>query len=1343
MQTEKRWHINKIGFFNFWLYQEEEFNFIDGRLLLRGQNGSGKSITTQSIIPFILDGNRNPSRLDPFGSKDRRMEYYFLGDGEKEESTGYLYVEFKKKGEEQYRTVGIGQRAKKNTPMDFWGFVITDGRRIGKELSVYKAVGNQKIPRTKIEMQNALGENPFTTKQKEYKDYVNKYLFGFAQIEEFDRFTDLLIKLRGSKLSKEFNPTKIYDILNTSLQVLSDEDMRNMVEAMERMDNIQLNLDNRLATKKDLDKILFEYNKYNEYMLYKKSKAFLDKKRLADELEKRDITLLNDIKKKEEMLDSNKKALINQRDEKNNLLVKKEAFARWDIETSNQKLQTLKKEMENLDHVIHVLEEKIELTKEGIRKKEATIREQEQSNHKLDETILEDKNQLDELNETVEFSLHKEMVHQLMDKESSEDLTLYKKRIQQLKEEVAQLKNQKLKLEEMSKKIFGKREEIEKANALLTELTVDYQAAERTVDQEKNTLLNGFYEAEKNFVEYLVNEDYLKEMNSIVAYYTLNDSKKIYQRLSDRYSYYQIALNDQKSKVVLEIGAMKKQKEKLEKEFEEIAAEKGAIFHRKAEKLESRELLKNQKILFEPFYEVFDFEDTLNESERNHLEEQIVESGLIDTLVVAKKDYHKTMSLIKSAQDVVICVDQKGKSTFNKLKIVSNHPEIVESAKIVLTHIYQEKIEGAQFVFVKNGAFQNGILQGQVNPAQSASLIGEASRQRKKQALLDEKRKEIDSVEQKIQEYRAEERVIANRLEQLLEEYKNLPTTKDIDTAFIQLEQSNRLVLDQKKELDKLSTEMDKIQGEYKAENRKYLETATLYPYQQNLSTYEEVLEDCAEYEEILDRCNRNKPLLVEKGKSIKVEKGSLEEKIESLDEQLGSQIQKRQEYRKKETEAKTVQEFLNRPDIVEQYIQMKNVLLRLDQIEEEILQLEKQIASSENDILRDREKQQESEISLKNVQKEVRRLEEYFKEELQLKLVFEEENPYDGALKASQIQDSSYLREEVQFIQSRLDEVYTKNSSMLGEYKARMENIFDETGFEGMLRKRMVIVASWRGKKLPILEFSQELEKEIKETQELIRAEDKKLFEVILFDTLSRKTKIYINQSREWVENMSQMMQKMDTSMGLSFALSWKPNKAQGDQIDTVELQSLLTKDHTILSSQDIDKVANHFRGKINATKQRIEERNEGINYMDLVREALDYREWFTFELSYFRNQSGKKALTNSEFNKFSGGEKAMAMYVPLFAAINAQFKKVENPDAPRIVALDEAFAGIDDKNIALLFGMVGSLDFDYIMNSQSLWGCYSSVKELSIIDLIRPKDSPLVTTIKYHWNGKEREMI
>ena len=64
----------------------------------------------------------------------------------------------------------------------------------------------------------------------------------------------------------------------------------------------------------------------------------------------------------------------------------------------------------------------------------------------------------------------------------------------------------------------------------------------------------------------------------------------------------------------------------------------------------------------------------------------------------------------------------------------------------------------------------------------------------------------------------------------------------------------------------------------------------------------------------------------------------------------------------------------------------------------------------------------------------------------------------------------------------------------------------------------------------------------------------------------------------------------------------------------------------------------------------------------------------------------------------------------------------------------------GVDDKNIESMFMMVEDLDFDYIMNSQVLWGCYRSVKRLRICELLRPLNSSVITVINYIWNGKVR---
>ena len=95
---QNRWHANKLGLINFWYYDEQEFCFAKGRLLLRGSNGSGKSVTMQSAIPLLLDGNANPERLDPFGSHDRKMSGYLLEEGDVSLRDEEDYMELAEKG---------------------------------------------------------------------------------------------------------------------------------------------------------------------------------------------------------------------------------------------------------------------------------------------------------------------------------------------------------------------------------------------------------------------------------------------------------------------------------------------------------------------------------------------------------------------------------------------------------------------------------------------------------------------------------------------------------------------------------------------------------------------------------------------------------------------------------------------------------------------------------------------------------------------------------------------------------------------------------------------------------------------------------------------------------------------------------------------------------------------------------------------------------------------------------------------------------------------------------------------------------------------------------------------
>ena len=270
-----RWQANKIGLINFWYYDEQEFPFVKGRMLLRGSNGSGKSVTMQSVVPLLLDGNMSPERLDPFGSRDRKMSSYLLEENDgREERTGYLYLEFKRKDSETYLTIGMGIRAKRNKPLDKWYFSLTDGRRIGKDFFLYKDMG-EKVTLSKKELENRVAEGGRVfDRQADYMDYVNRQIFGFETADEYKEMVDLLIQLRTPKLSKDFKPSVINDILSDSLQPLSDEDLRPMSEAIENMDMMNMNLKGRREARGAAEKINAVFQKYNKLLLCEKADRY-------------------------------------------------------------------------------------------------------------------------------------------------------------------------------------------------------------------------------------------------------------------------------------------------------------------------------------------------------------------------------------------------------------------------------------------------------------------------------------------------------------------------------------------------------------------------------------------------------------------------------------------------------------------------------------------------------------------------------------------------------------------------------------------------------------------------------------------------------------------------------------------------------------------------------------------------------------------------------------------------------------------------------------------------------------------------------------------------------------
>ena len=66
------------------------FDFAGGRLLLRGHNTSGKTKALELLLPFCLDGDISPKKLDPFGSVHKDMKWNLVGCSEDDKRVGYV-----------------------------------------------------------------------------------------------------------------------------------------------------------------------------------------------------------------------------------------------------------------------------------------------------------------------------------------------------------------------------------------------------------------------------------------------------------------------------------------------------------------------------------------------------------------------------------------------------------------------------------------------------------------------------------------------------------------------------------------------------------------------------------------------------------------------------------------------------------------------------------------------------------------------------------------------------------------------------------------------------------------------------------------------------------------------------------------------------------------------------------------------------------------------------------------------------------------------------------------------------------------------------------------------------
>lgn len=1338
-----RWLMNRLGFVNFWLYDVEEFPFRGGRLLLRGANGAGKSITTQSFIPFILDGNHRPERLDSFGTKDRKMDFYLLGDGDRDESTGYLYLEFKKPDVEHYCTLVIGMRAQKNKGISFWGFCLCDGRRIGYDLCLYREAGSQRLPLSKQEAKNALNDpGNWADSTTEYKKLINDRVFQFPDIDQYEQFITLLIQIRAPKLSKDFKPSLVQDILNSSLQPLSDNDLQAMVDAMEKMDSIQGNLEQLERAQNSAGIIRNEYTRYNQYMLAQKARAFLRHHDETENLQNHVSATQNEIADLELQIEALNEKIQKDSETLSQLKAEKNALGGSD---------TLQEKAERLTELQDALKENDRECEQDARNVERQRGKRDQSERILNDLKHQKDDQqalyqqrldeLDQLQEQLQWNGPSELKKQLTQKSSTAFKEVYTAGTaygRRLKDAQTALEQQ----EEKSRELDDVQRRSNDAEIKCRTAQKELDTACLVEQKARDELIEAFLRIQAGNREFVFSDTFLGQIKQIVSHYksTVDDSELNTLLSNEKNALYGL--------LQTQLAERQAQRKELQDTYNALCAQlkvlEGApepIPPRTAAVQETREELCRRGVSCAPFYDLIDYVPGMEQRKMDLLESQLTDMGLLDALVVPQSEQAVLSDILQQHPDHFVRIsDARPRHPLRDLYAVEG--PLKEAAEAALSGISCTDDDGDTSV-LPDGRYRLGVLSGKSHPFQTAGFIGVAARRENRQ-------RQIDALKQQIAEYQGalglqymELEKVQRRIEKLDAEYKVRPSTADLAMALSLVQTCENGLVVAKREVEQLDqAEKDARAALGNAKQRvitlckEIAVSRTVIAFLEEQNSLDDYMALLHDLEEGWNGYHHAEELF-----------GAQSDKLEQAEDYLLSlELAVRTRKNKSQTlnrEIEALQDFLNQPE-------NRALAEKLQKLNEEISDLENALPKSKItvgvdegrlDQLREKKQQQAKDLVTKIERED--NLRTYFLEEQALG--FFPDTADESVLAAARKAELKLRAQDVEQLPDNMNQAlhenFLKNSAALTDYQPKIVPQFEEEA-EGILRRRRLILLTLDGKQVSLPFFIQEIGQKISLMQELLNEKDRELFESILTETISGKLRNRIAASHRWVRTMGEIMSGLHTSMGLIFNLSWKGKSQQADgELDTKKLVELLNRDIEILSDEDRRKITAHFRTKVTSARRLAMENDQSVSYADLIRDALDFRNWFEFTLSFQRNGEKEKNLTNSEFNKFSGGEKAMAMYVPLFAAISAQYKRA-SVECPYVIALDEAFAGVDDKNIESMFALVETLGFGYIMNSQALWGCYASVPQLEIADMYRPANSQVVTILLYQWNDYQKTL-
>lgn len=1354
--------LNRLGLVNFWYYENQTFELADGHLLLRGSNGAGKSVTMQSLMPVLLDGNTEPSRLDSFGSRARKMMDYLLGEEDvsgKSEATGYLWAEYRSTAG-NYITTGIGLHGRRGGTLSKWFFTVEDNRRIGIDINLEIDKGAQTANTlTKRQLRNVLQPDnddghvhgQLFDDAKSYAEFVRTRIFGFTSVDDFNDTIRLLIQLRNPKLNKDFRPSDLEQILSDALPSLSDADVQASAQTLGQIDEANRNKDENLRQLAALKPLLKAYSSYGDASMVQLAHLTDDaQSTLAQQEAERgrlEEAIATDTATKQSHVErltaigTERETAREQQDE---------LSANQGFELAKREQSLERKAAGNQQQVDRVAQQQADNQRQHTRA-EAALTQLHQVQAEQTATLHQITNRAERLAGAAGYAAQHAQTVSLLGEGTKAEFGQWRAEVKAFNQQLAGVVEQFHQVDRYQQRVKERDADLQQQNARMEQLGHDAEQWRTQFDEESFRLKEAL-ETTRSQLHFAVDETVIGTVQGNMAgIYTDEwpDWSSVLAPLRTAFTQAEADAQLRLRTVADSISQLDDQVAGLRAEQDAIRTAPYPVPDRTAT-LQARRKVNGVGV---PFYQLIDFQPATTQELRGRIESALLASGLLDALVTPDDQLLAGDRVLRSQPQLMTQtladylqadVDEGSVGAASQVDDLLRSITVSDDAVAPAANIDPA------------GTFELGIMAGKGVADYEPQFIGATAQQRYREQQIADLERQIGALADQRTELVAQQQKQEDLLAAIKSDWQLVPSDDELHQINFNMVKNDEEIQRCQQQIDQLTQQLDRERQQLHAVREKLQLAMQPLAVEHTLAAYQAAQSALADYRDMLGDWQN---ALVEQRSSaeqvqvheqnlanLTATSARLTTRLQELNAE-GHQLQQQLDYVREQQQAAG--------DLAAIRQQISAIVERLRALDQE----ERQLHADDEALVGRLSVAQQRQETLAHEAVFQQRYAELLRQTLDGALRLRQTGTDDG-----QAYEARLLKEDVpdaatlSRLADNLVRMYNLHNAELQDYRPALVNrplVADEPEWladdaehadaldrwREHLNQQMVVQVQLGGINRPLGELNTLLQRQVEDNSAVIDAQEELLFKDIIFEGLGGIIRQRINRAQSWVDQMNTVMRQQENNSGLKLSVKWtiRQDDEMGD-VAGAEIVRLFQTDPQALNDASLAQMKTFLEGKINARKQSYEEHDQQVQMTTVLQEALDYRSWFEFSLFYTQNGKGKKPLTDATFNRFSGGEKAVTMYTPMFVSMYARYQNAGD-QAPYIITLDEAFAGIDEGNIGELFKTIESLGFNYIMNSQQLQGEYAMVSSLNTYEILRLKDNDnegnVVTTIKTHWDG------